>query len=59
MLDQAGAAGVLGGEVSNVGIDRGVEGLVGLVVARVVRWLVWLGSALSVKDTVRRWPGDE
>ena len=59
MLDQAGAAGVLGGEVSNVGIDRGVEGLVD-VVARVVRWVVvWLVSALSVKDTVRRWPGDE
>ena len=37
--------GVLGGEVSNVGIDW-------RVVCRVV-------SALSLKDTVRRWPGDE
>ena len=41
--------GVLGGEVSNVGVDRR-EGPVVVVVCRVVTLVV---SALSLKDTVR------
>ena len=54
--------GVLGGEVSNVGIHWRVDQVVVVVswvvswvVSRVVSWVVsWVVSALSLKDTVRR-----
>ena len=50
MVDNIRAgAGVLGGEVSNVGIYRRVDRVV-VVVPRVVSWVV----SASLKDTVRR-----